>query len=59
MAGKPGSMQEDMVLEELRILYLGPKAAAGDWLPWTASRGVSFHTGWNLNTKNPQSPSTQ
>jgi hypothetical protein len=39
---KHGSIQADMVLEELRILHLDPKAAAGDS---SAGRKLSFILG--------------
>jgi phenylalanyl-tRNA synthetase beta subunit len=38
--GKHGSIQADVVLEELRVLHFDPKAAR---------RRLSFHTGWSLN----------
>ena len=31
--GKHGSVQADMVLEEPRVLHLGPKIAEGDLVP--------------------------
>jgi hypothetical protein len=30
---KDGSIQADMVLEELRVLHLEPQAEEGDWIP--------------------------
>jgi hypothetical protein len=49
---KHGSMQTDVVLEELRVLHLEPMAARRGFfcLLQAARKRVSFHTGWGLRT---------
>ena len=41
--GKHGSLQADMVLEELRVLHLNPKAGDRDCLLQAARRRLEFH----------------
>jgi hypothetical protein len=49
MVGVNGAMQADRRLEELRILYLDPKAAEGDLIPhWV-----------EIEYRTPQSPPPQ
>ena len=41
--GKHGSMQADMVLEELRVVHLDPKAAVGDSSTGSQEDGLFPH----------------
>jgi len=45
-----GSIQADMVQEELGVLHLDPQVAGEDCL---------FHIKWSLSTRSPQSQPTQ
>jgi hypothetical protein len=48
-----------MVLKELRVLHLDPKAAKRRWSSAGSQEETPFHTGWDLSTSRPQSSPTQ
>jgi hypothetical protein len=55
---KHGVVQADMVLEELIVLHLDPKAARRRLSLIGSQEEPLFHTGLNLNTRKSQSPPT-
>ena len=42
---KHGSMQADMVLQELRVLYLDPQTESQSMVPWPGGKAVGLVEG--------------